>query len=149
VQRVEKTSEQYLSRIKAGQQSLIELDRLEEALLPLNKSNPPPAALRLFQHIFKEAKDRKFESSVNVMQPYREESLGDIFKLQNLQKIALWLGILGTFVGLLLAIQESGLSNLQAKSGDDFVNVINKMFDGLLVAFSASLAGLEAAVIIG
>jgi methyl-accepting chemotaxis protein len=139
----------YMSRLKANPQLMLELERLEESILPNNTNNSPPAALRMFQQIFKEARDRKFESSVNIMQTYREEALEDIFKLQSMQKIALWLGILGTFIGLLIAIQQGGLRNLSAESGSDFIVMINRMFDGLLVSFSASLAGLEVAVILG
>jgi methyl-accepting chemotaxis protein len=140
---IERRGSEYLRDIKSGQRSRIDLDVLEQTMVPNNPSTPPPAMIRLFQHICKEAKDRKFESSVNIMQPYREEPLDDIFKLQNLQKIALWLGILGTFIGLLLAIGSADLS------GGDFMEVVRKMFNGLAVSFSASLAGLQVAVILG
>ncbi len=136
-----------LREIESGRRARVELEHLEQAIVPNNPSNPPPAMIRLFQHICKEAKDRKFESSVNVIQSYREEPLDDIFKLQNLQKIALWLGILGTFIGLLIAIRAGNLSNPQ--SGDALLRIIQKMFDGLIISFSASLAGLEVAVILG
>jgi predicted nucleic acid-binding Zn-ribbon protein len=103
--------------------------------------------IRLFQHICKEARDRKFESSINIIQPYREEPMEDIFKLQNVQKIALWLGIMGTFVGLLLAIQEDKIGGLTREN--KFAEIIQNMFDDLFISFSASLAGLEVAVIVG
>jgi len=140
---IERRGTEYLSEIKSGQRERIDLDVLERTMLPNNPSNPPPAMIRLFQHICKEAKDRKFESSVQIMQPYREEPLEDIFRLQNLQKIALWLGILGTFIGLLIAI---GAADLR---GGDFLEVVRKMFSGLAVSFSASLAGLQVAVFLG
>jgi ElaB/YqjD/DUF883 family membrane-anchored ribosome-binding protein len=143
VQVIERRGAAYLRDIKSGQRSRIDLDYLEASFLPPNPANPAPAMVRLFQHICKEARDRKFESSVNVMQPYREEPLEDVFKLQNLQKIALWLGILGTFIGLLIAIGSADLAS------GNFVEVVQKMFAGLKVAFSASLAGLEVAVILG
>jgi len=149
---------EYLRDIKSGRRARIDLDRLEETILPDNPSDPPPAMIRLFQHICKEAKDRKFESSVTLAQPYREEPLEDIFKLQNLQKIALWLGILGTFIGLLLAIQTGDLNNPQPiqtgdlnnpHGGDPLLEITKKMFKELSISFSASLAGLEVAVILG
>ncbi|HET8798170.1 MAG TPA: hypothetical protein VFO89_10810 [Thermoanaerobaculia bacterium] len=140
---VERRGTAYLREVKAGQRSRIDLEYLEAAMLPSNPSDPPPAMIRLFQHICKEARDRRFESSVHVMQPYREEPLDDLFKLQNLQKIALWLGILGTFIGLLLAIGAADVD------GGDFAAVVKKMFDGLVISFSASLAGLQAAVYLG
>jgi hypothetical protein len=146
VNEVEVRGASYLSDLKAGQSSRIDLQQLEEDILPNNQASPPLSMIRLFQHICKEARDRKFESSVNVIQPYREEALEDIFRLQNIQKIALWLGILGTFIGLLRAIQVGNLSNIQE---DNFINVISGMFENLFISFSASLAGLEVAVILG
>jgi hypothetical protein len=140
---IESRGDEYLRDIKAGQRSHVDLDQLEQSILPPNPAVPAPAMIRLFQHICKEAKDRKFESSVSIMQPYREEPLEDIFQLQNLQKIALWLGILGTFVGLLIAIAKADLT------GGNFIPVVETMFSGLKVAFSASVAGLEVAVILG
>ena len=43
VKRVGQGGEGYLGGIKAGQQSQVDLDRLEEGLLPNNVSNPLPA----------------------------------------------------------------------------------------------------------
>jgi predicted nucleic acid-binding Zn-ribbon protein/NADH:ubiquinone oxidoreductase subunit K len=83
---------------------------------------------------------------VNVIQPYREEALEDIFRLQNIQKIALWLGILGTFIGLLRAIQ---VGNLNTINESNFTSMIAGMFENLFISFSASLAGLEVAVVLG
>jgi hypothetical protein len=144
---IERKASALLRALKAKQVLAFELDTLEVRILPDNSSTPAPAMIRLFQHICKEARDRKFESSVSVLQSYREEPLEDVFKLQNLQKIALWLGILGTFIGLMLAIREGNLSNLQ--SMDNFSEVVRNMFDDLFISFSASLAGLEVAVILG
>ena len=136
-----------LRKIKAKQITPIQLDSLEVRILPDNSTKPVPAMIRLFQHICKEARDRKFESSVNVLDPYREEPLEDLFKLQNLQKIALWLGILGTFIGLMLAIQAGKVGDQSTMA--DFANVVQLMFADLSISFSASLAGLEVAVILG
>lgn len=146
---VERRGEGYLERIHANESAVQQLDRVKVEVLPHNRSVPLPPSLRLFQNVFAEAKDRRFESSVTLAEPCREEALEDVFRLHTLQKIALWLGILGTFVGLLIAIQGSELRSFQPKSGEDFIHVIGKMFDGLLVSFSASVAGLEAAVILG
>jgi len=140
---IERRASDYLIDIKSGQRSRIDLEQLEETMLPNNPSVPQPAMIRLFQHICKEARDRKFESSVNIMQPYREEPLEEVFKLQNLQKIVLWLGILGTFIGLLLAIAAADFND------PDFTETIRKMFTGLAVSFSASVAGLQVAIILG
>ncbi|HEU4432083.1 MAG TPA: hypothetical protein VFR51_01720 [Pyrinomonadaceae bacterium] len=136
-----------LRSIKAKQITPIDLDSLEARVLPDNTSKPVPAMIRLFQHICKEARDRKFESSVNVLDPYREEPLEDLFKLQNLQKIALWLGILGTFIGLMLAIQVGNIGGVPTMA--DFARIVQSMFKDLYISFSASLAGLEVAVVLG
>jgi hypothetical protein len=135
-----------LSNVKANPSSRIDLTRVEEDVLPNNPSSPPPSMIRMFQQIIKEARDRKFESTTNIVQPYREESLEEIFRLQNIQKMALWLGILGTFIGLLRAIQVGDLSKLEQ---DNFFKLVAGMFDNLFISFSASLAGLEVAVILG
>jgi uncharacterized protein YoxC len=136
-----------LTSLKARQITAPTIDQLEEEVLPDNRTTPTPAMVRLFQHICKEARDRKFESSINVVQPYREEPLEEIFRLQNLQKIALWLGILGTFIGLMLAIQQGNLGDL--KTLDNFAEIVRNMFADLFNSFSASLAGLEVAVVLG
>jgi biopolymer transport protein ExbB/TolQ len=135
-----------LSQVKAHPNSRVDLKQLEQDVLPNNQSTPPLSMIRMFQQIVKEAYDRKFESSINIVQPYREEALEDIFRLQNIQKIALWLGILGTFIGLLRAIQ---LSDLGAVNQENIFRLISVMFENLFISFSASLAGLEVAVILG
>jgi methyl-accepting chemotaxis protein len=144
---IEARGAEMLRDVRSGMRARIDLDHLEQSVLPVNPSTPPPAMIRLFQHIIKEARDRKFESSVNVMQPYREEPLEDIFKLQNLQKVALWLGILGTFIGLLVAMQSADLKKLLSQGA--MIEVVEKMFGGMIISFSASLAGLQVAVILG
>lgn len=147
VDQVEVKGADVLRELKSDQRAGIDLDELEERVVPDNKSTPAPAMIRLFQHILKEARDGRFESSVNVVQPYCEEPLHDIFRLQNLQKLALWLGILGTFIGLLLAMQAADLTQLLSEG--KFVELVQRMFGGMIVSFSASLAGLQVAVILG
>lgn len=143
VAEIERKGTEYLRDVRSGQRARVDLEQLETSIIPVNPARPEPAMIRMFQHIVKEAKDRKFESSVQVMQPYREEPLDDIFKLQNLQKIVLWLGILGTFIGLLFAIDAADTQ------GRDFMAIVQDMFAGLSIAFSASLAGLQVAVFVG
>lgn len=143
VEEIERKGSELLLDVRTNQRARIDLDHLEQSIVPINPAKPAPAMIRLFQHIVKEARDRKFESSVQVMQPYREEPLDDVFKLQNVQKIALWLGILGTFIGLLFAIDAADAR------GTDFMVIVRKMFTGLSMAFCASLAGLQVAVFAG
>ncbi len=59
---------------------------------------------RVFRHICNEAKNLKFESSINIVEPYRDESIESLFTITNLHKIALKSGFFGTFIGLLEAI---------------------------------------------
>lgn len=137
----------YLLKIKNKQANMVDLDKLEQNILPYNTSTPTPAMIRLFQHICKEAKDRKFESSIHVIQPYKDESIGRIFELQNIQTLALRLGILGTFVGLIEAISKlQELKNISSAS-ETFFDIISGLFNGLYIAFGTSVAGLEVAVI--
>lgn len=146
VAEVESRAASLLSQVKAHPNSRVDLKQIEQDVLPNNQSEPSPSMIRMFQQIIKEAHDRKFESNVNIIQPYREEALDDIFRLQNVQKIALWLGILGTFIGLLRAIKLGDLGNI---TQENLLPLIGGMFENLFISFSASLAGLEVAVILG
>ena len=139
--RVDEIASQELREIKSGTKDRIVLEKVG-TLLPSNP-NPKLAMPRLFQHIIGEARDHRFESSNTAMQPYREEAIGDIFKLQNIQKIALQLGILGTFIGLILA-----LSQLSPDSSSAMLE-LKPLFDSLHISFSTSVAGLEVAAILG
>jgi len=146
IDEIEARGGEYLARLKAGQAVMVDLDRLEENILPHNPSQTPLAMIRLFQHICKEAKGFHFESSINAMLPAREEALDEVFRLQNLQKLALWAGILGTFIGLLGAIGAAKFQNIQSNEG--FIIIIQEMFGNLFSAFRASLGGLEMAMLL-
>ncbi len=138
---VEKNAQDQLRKIRSKEIDRIALEKVGD-ILPDNLT-PNLAMPRLFQHIIGEARDHRFESSMSTMQPYREEAIDDIFKLQNIQKIALQLGILGTFIGLILALSQLNLDSssttLELKS----------LFNSLHISFSTSVAGLEVAVILG
>jgi biopolymer transport protein ExbB/TolQ/uncharacterized protein YukE len=135
---IENKASDELDEIKSEKKNRINLDSLSN-FIPFNDSIEI-CMVRLFQHIIKEAKDRKFDSSVNIMETYREEYYDDIFQLQNIQKYALQLGILGTFIGLILALNEIG--------HDMSIDQI-KLFDALKISFGTSIAGLIASIIIG
>lgn len=138
---------EYLVDLKSQRRTHVEIDRLEEALAPNNPTIPVPAPIRLLQHVCKEAHDRRFGSSIEIVQPYKEEALEDIFRLQNIQKIALWLGILGTFIGLLIGLKAMQDSDLASAAG--FFEQVRLVLNGLLISFSASVAGLEVAIVLG
>lgn len=143
---MEERGSTYLRGLVGKGESPMDLDRLEGALVPHNTALPTPAPIRIFQQVCKEARDRRFESAATLVQPYRDEATEDLFRLQNLQKIALWLGILGTFVGLLIALRESDVS--ASGSGDMLATLVQQMYGGLFVSFTASVAGLEVAIVL-
>jgi predicted nucleic acid-binding Zn-ribbon protein len=120
-----------------------ELTDLRNQIAPVNSSSLAP--IRLIDHVANEAMISKFDSGVNLIQPYQNESLEVIFKLQNYQKIALWVGIAGTFIGIIGAISSEIIAGLEK----DFFRTITLMFDSLAISFSASLAGLVSAIVIG
>jgi biopolymer transport protein ExbB/TolQ len=144
---MEARGSEYLVSLRSGTRARVDLDEAERTIAPSNPASPTPAPVRLFQQIIKEARDRRFESGGILTQPYREEALEDIFRLQNLQKIALWLGILGTFVGLLVALQRADLGTTSDPEG--LARMVQEMYGGLFISFTASVAGLEVAIILG
>jgi biopolymer transport protein ExbB/TolQ len=128
-----------LRKIKNGEKDRIILDRVESEIMP-NNEDEELGMMRIFKQILKEAKDRKFDSSTNLMESYREECIGDIFKLQSVQKIALQLGILGTFTGLIMALDKISL----ASAGQ----IIEQLSGALKISFGTSIAGLEVSIIL-
>jgi len=134
-------SNELLLAIRSETQERVDLERLE-TYLPKNTSYNA-AMLRLFNQIISEARDRRFESGVVLMQTYREESLGDIFKIMTLQKLSLQLGILGTFIGLINAFKGLNLNLEELRTS---LNVIS---GSLQFAFSTSIAGLMASIALG
>lgn len=135
---------EWLRSIASGETTRLDLERLEPELLPNNPA-PEIGIVRLFQHILKEARDRKSSPGFLIMQPYREESYGDLFRLQSIQRAALQLGILGTFVGLVMAIARIAPGG----EGELQVSAIVPLVDSLDVAFTTSIAGIAVSVILG
>ncbi len=141
---IRKNGEDYL---KEGEER-IPLEMLFDRLSVENKSNP--AINRLIKHIVGDAKMNKFDSGINLLQPYKDEAIDIIFSLQHYQKLVLWVGIGGTFIGILQSMKASDFKKLlESGNAVEFAKIIPLMFDGLVIAFSASLAGLLSAVIIG
>jgi len=75
VEFIEDRGKNYLGDIENGNATRKDLDSLSEDFVPNNQTEPPLGMIRLFRRICKEAKDRKFESSIYLVQPYREESI--------------------------------------------------------------------------
>ncbi len=129
-----------LRKIKSKEKDKINLKQVP-SLLPSVSKKFKSAMMRLIVYVINEADDRKFESSDVVMRPYKEEAVGDIFKINTIQKIVLRLGILGTFIGLFIAF--ANLGDL-SKIDDNFSKITN----ALQYSFSTSIAGLQASVML-
>lgn len=146
------------------------VSRLESDHLPDNPDNPKPASLRLFQRICAEALDRRFESTINLIEPYQRESMEPVLKLEGLQRGALRWGILCHFIGLVLvinavpammrpsvsatheppaqAIASAGSPAESAPVGASSDEAIDEILDGLRLAFGASVAGLSVSLFV-
>jgi len=163
---------QHVERSAAAKLQLIRQDpsirgtvhNLESEHLPDNPGNPKPAALRLFRRICAEAQDRRFESTINLIEPYQRESMEPVLRLEGVQRSALRWGILCHFIGLVLVINAvpAMLVNNPAAVGtpaqaiaapgspaegvttsnEEGSLAIVEILDGLRLAFGASVAGL-------
>ena len=166
-QHVEKSAAQALQQIRRDPRTRVNVAHLESLHLPDNPDNPKPASLRLFQRICAEAMDRRFESTINLIEPYQRESMESTLRLEAVQRTALRLGILCHFIGLVLVInavpamiasseapqhvaaQAIAEPGMPAEAIDDTASdegAIRKVLDGLLLAFGASVGGLSVSV---
>jgi hypothetical protein len=143
VEFIEDRGKNYLGDIENGNATRKDLDSLSEDFVPNNQTEPPLGMIRLFRRICKEAKDRKFESSIYLVQPYREESIEKVQAISDWQRIALRLGIFGTFLGLILAISQ--LATFQ-QDNQSFEQSFSVLFGNLYTSFSTSVAGLEVSI---
>ena len=146
---IESSGKDYLEKVSKNGSSRMNLDQLSTDFVPNNLTEPPLAMIRLFRRICKEAKDRKFESSIYLIQPYREESIERVNAISSIQKMALRLGILGTFIGLILAISQLAEFQFNDINNQGFETIINTLFGNLYIAFSTSIAGLEVSILLG
>ena len=151
VKYIESEGIDYLGKLQRSGRNQLQrrdLNFISQNFVPNNKTTPPLAMTRLFQRICKEAKDRKFESSIYLIQPYREESSEKIAEISNIQKIALRLGILGTFTGLILAISKLTIYPTNEINNENFSELITGLFSDLYISFSTSISGLEVAILV-
>ncbi len=108
---------------------------------------------RMFERIVEDAADYVYEGREAVVRPYKEEIERVTRLVSDLQTTALRLGILGTFVGLILAIQDLGigaqLASAQAADATrPFFQLSGNLFAALLIAFSTSVMGLIVALVL-
>jgi len=131
-----------------------DVEKIHIACVPERLGSKTDMAL-LFEQVQKDAKVRKFESPLVIAQPYQERLDSRLISLSGLQRYALTLGILGTFLGILLALTsiDKSMSNMSATSISnllsDFGNFSGDIFNALRIAFRTSVAGLEVYLIIG
>jgi hypothetical protein len=163
-QHVEHSANAKVLAIRSNPKLRSSVANLQSEHLPDNPSNPKPGAYRLFQRICAEAQDRRFESTINLVEPYQRESVEPVLKLEGVQKIALRWGILCHFIGLVLVINSvpAMLASARGHSSDhpaqaiaalgspaesssgsmETEGPIDKIIDGLRLAFGASVGGL-------
>jgi uncharacterized protein YoxC len=122
----------------------LDLHKLSEKFVPQNACTPSLATKRLFEHICREARNLRYDSAVNVVQSFYEESADNLLEIINLQKIALRGGIFATFIGLLLALQQ-----LPSWASLDLGSLLGKFGSVLFISFSGSVVGLQVAITLG
>lgn len=148
-----------------GPGALVDLGALNQ-VLPANKSKPEPAMIRLAQELLKEARNLRFDARPHLIRRYRSDITVNVFRLERLQKYSLRLGILGTFVGLILALSSlselfdappvsspESPSSLQSRGSaareSHFRDGSRVLLGSLRLAFGTSIAGLAASLFIG
>jgi hypothetical protein len=112
-------------------------------LIPRNTSKPEPAMIRFTQQILKEAQDRRFDARFHLLEGYQGESIANLLQLERLQTYALRLGILGTFIGLMLALGSfSMILSSPALDLPKDAGLMREVLENQLQAFAASGWGL-------
>ena len=107
--------------------------------IPDNKS-PELQMRNLFNEILKEAREERYGTSAIITQPYKENAALKIFDVINFQKISLQLGILGTFIGLILAFINLKFGNFELALAD--------ISNALQFSFHTSIAGLISSILL-
>jgi hypothetical protein len=133
------------------QSKSIELSKLPEYILPQNRTSPPLAMPRIVRFIQQEAQNLRFGSNSEIIQPFMDEALENVFEIVNLQKLALRGGIFATFFGLLLAMKQMAYDNstLLSGQGDVLGTLMQQFSTSLFIAFSGSAVGLHVALVLG
>ena len=129
------------------------LSEIASRILP--QSPGRPAVGRMVHHILAEAKDREFNYSANVSNAYREETKNQVNWAERFQHFALRIGILGTFLGIAIALRKvpSGIQNLLTNNSEETAGAVFAKFSTELIsslgdAFGTSVAGLVTASVI-
>lgn len=105
---VDTKAESTLREAQKNQQESLRLSDLR-GLAPQNVAQRKPTMLRLVEKICLDAEAGHVESNMEIMQLSREECQERLAQLERIQRLMLWVGIAGTFLGLLLAIRAFGV----------------------------------------
>lgn len=138
-------SNDYLSRVMGKEIDKMDLERVEGIITPSTSPEFSSSIVRLIQQIIADAKDRKYESIDVVTRPYKDETYSNLSTIQDLQQMSLRLGILGTFIGLIIAFSNLDLGNMEQAALTKSLNAITK---ALQFSFSTSISGLFASIVL-
>ena len=122
----------------------LKIDDLQRFLPANNRSEP--AMLRLLVRICQDAAAWRFDSLTNLIAPYQRESHALRLRVENLQRISLRLGILGAFVGLVMALQQLQKLGTSSASVENLGTFLPGFLSSLYLKFGASIGGLGASL---
>ncbi len=142
-QLIDKRSSRMLAEIQEGQRARLYLEQVSE-VLPQNRSS---SIVHICSRILKKASDRQFELAEAIMRPYREDSADKILRLNSVQRFVLQLGMLGTLIGIVLAI--AALSSLGGMDVEllDRTQFLASLVSSLQISFGAAIVGLQSSLI--
>lgn len=143
------------------------LDDLEN-YIPFKAAHNRRLLAQVYDDIYREARDAVFGSPNLILQPYKEHLYARLGWLNGIQTIALRLGILGTFFGLILVVIKAGTATnifdtapqtngsidinkvliMLMSRQHDFKSILDGLFSALRGAFGTSVAGLEVSIIV-
>jgi len=105
-------------------------------------------SIRMVQNLCHEAASGRFPPISTLTQIYAAEFREGVRRLRVPQTLSLRLGILGTFIGLLLAL--AALGELVQKAGQNELNPgeLSPLIQNMMIAFGTSVAGLLSAIFI-
>ena len=114
------------------------------ALWPQNSAKDL-VTLRMCKAIHVDALDRQFGAKDALLTHFSDEHMASTAVLQNRQRAALHLGILGTFLGFVFAMP----SLVSVTAGTFDAGAFGPLFESLKVCFTTSVVGLVVSLAIG
>jgi hypothetical protein len=108
---------------------------------------------KMMTRIIRDAEDYIYDQREAVVRPYKEELSDSLILFSSLQTTALRVGILGTFVGLIIAIVNLGgiqdiFSVAKLDKTELFAKFSGELFTSLHIAFGTSVVGLVVAILL-